>query len=530
MQQQQQRPDSFNYSELIEEAKDLIRGSWRFRWQAVLLAWIVCLPSWWFVLTMPDIYKASGRLYIDSEDSLRPLLRGLTIESDLLDDVNVMLKSILSRPTLEKIASRSGFDLGDSEAVQEEDLITRLGEQIDVTLDRNQILEISVDHSNRGVALAVVSVLIDEFVEGLLGSSRSDTKSAQDFLGKKLQEYEALLAEAEARLADFKKRNIGQMPGERGGYYDRLQSEMRALETLNSKIRLVKRRRDDLQAQMIGEAPVFGLMSSPAGSGSVTSPQIQQLEAQLTDLRLSYTDAHPDVIRIKELLESLREEEASRRPNSPVPDTPIVDRNPVYQQMKMAFNQADIELSQLTAQRADQEKIVKNLRQKIDTIPEIEAELTRLNRNYDVNKVQHDELLGRLEQARLSEDAERSSSALKFRVIDPPIVTPLPVGPNRALFFSAGLLLAIAGGLGFAGLRSIASPVFYSSHKLERRFGRPVLGTITKANTIEEQSRARRNTAMLSIVLAGLIGCYGSLLVFERSGVQLMSRLIGMIG
>ena len=112
--------------------------------------------------------------------------------------------------------------------------------------------------------------------------------------------------------------------------------------------------------------------------------------------------------------------------------------NPVYQQMKMQFNQAELELSQLNTRRAGQAQIVKNLREKIDTIPEIEAQLTRLNRSYDVYRSQYGELLGRLEQARLSEDAEKSTKSLKFRVIDPPSVTAEPVSTNRKLLVTGG--------------------------------------------------------------------------------------------
>lgn len=530
MQQQRQGRQVLDLSEIVEEIKDFLRGAWRYRWEAILSAWVICLVGWGLVLSMPDVYRASSRLHIDTDDSLQPLLAGMAIESNLLDDVNVMLKSIISRPTLEKIAAKSGFDLGNSDPAEIEALIKRLGESLEIELDREQVLEISIEHTNASVAYAVVDVLIDIFVEDLMGTTRSDTQSAQDFLEKKLVEYEALLADAEQRLADFKKRNLGQMPGERGGYYARLQGEMQALQELDSRIRLARQRRDALQSQMAGEEPTFGVVDNGSRGGSATSPQIATLEAELTQLRLSYTDSHPDVIRVKELLADMRAEAAATQSGTRLPPTSIVDQNPVYQQMKIQFSQAELELSQLQIQRADQSRIVENLRTKIDTIPEIEAELTKLNRNYDVYQAQYNELVQRLEKARLSEDVEQSNTGLNFKLIDPPSVGSAPVGPQRALLATVALIFATLVGAGFAALRNIMSPVFYSAHKLERLFGVSVIGTVKRFQAPDDIAKARVGSVMLSITVGALIACYGFIVVFDQASAQFASRIVNLIG
>ena len=79
-------------------------------------------------------------------------------------------------------------------------------------------------------------------------------------------------------------------------------------------------------------------------------------------------------------------------------------------------------------------------------MPEVEAELSRLDRDYEVNKRQYDTLLERLESAKISEQAEQSSENVKFRVIEPPTVPLKPSGPNRILLNSMVLLLALGSG------------------------------------------------------------------------------------
>lgn len=510
-----------NFSELIDEIKHLISGCWRFRWQAISLAWIICVASWSFIFTLPDVYQASTRLYIDTHGSLRPLLQGLAVNSNLLDEVEVMVKTITSRPSLEKIAAQSGMDMQVQDSAGMDTLVKRLREDISINLGRNQMLEISFEEPDPRMAKSVVAILIDVFVEGLLGTNRSDTESAQEFIEEKLEEYERFLSAAETRLAAFKKRNVGQMPGEQGGYYQRLQSEMEKLASLESRLKLATQRRDGLQSQMVGETPVFGLMTSGEQTMAIDSRQIMELEAQLIELSLQYTDSHPDIIRIKALLESLRADLAKQRSGRISPDVAPLDMNPVYQEMKIQFSQAELEAAYLSTEWNDQKQLVDKLRKKIDTLPEIEAELTRLNRNYDVNKAQYDALLRRLETARLSEDAEESRSSIKFRIIDPPTVASSPVGPDRLLLVTLALVAGIAAGAALAIFRGFAEPVFCSSKKLERQYGVPVLGAIMWRRSPAERWQARKRVGIFSVCVLGLIVCYLAVVFFDQSGVLL---------
>ena len=64
-------------------------------------------------------------------------------------------------------------------------------------------------------------------------------------------------------------------------------------------------------------------------------------------------------------------------------------------------------------------------------VPQIDAELAQLNRDYDVVRRQYEAMVARREKAALSEDVDATRLA-QFRIIDPPRVSPQPVFPNRA--------------------------------------------------------------------------------------------------
>ena len=96
--------------------------------------------------------------------------------------------------------------------------------------------------------------------------------------------------------------------------------------------------------------------------------------------------------------------------------------NPVYQQLKVQASDSRLAVSSLKIQLEEQQRTVNELKGSMDAIPQVEAELSRLNRDYLVTKDRYTSMVERRESARLSEEAVQDSSDISFRVIDPPIV------------------------------------------------------------------------------------------------------------
>jgi polysaccharide chain length determinant protein (PEP-CTERM system associated) len=182
-----------------------------------------------------------------------------------------------------------------------------------------------------------------------------------------------------------------------------------------------------------------------------------------------------------------------------------LDMNPVYQNMKISLSQADAELAELRGQISAQEQAVASLRGKVDAIPEVEAELLRLTRDYEVNKKQYDELLQRLESARISEQADQSTEDVKFRVIEPPAVPLTPSGPKRALLSGLVLLLALGAGLALAFILQQVRPVFSTRDALRQVTGLPVIGAVTAAVVESFVPWYRRQAALVGGALLALV-------------------------
>ena len=161
---------------------------------------------------------------------LQPLLKGLSVDINPQDEINVMSRILLSRENLLTVIRETDMDLGADTPEAREALVSRLADGIQINgvgagKDRpTNIYEISYQSQSAEQAFKVVFNLLNSLIENTLNSGRLDTARAEEFLNEQIQDYEQRLIKSEERLAEFQKKNVGFMPDEKGGYYARLRA------------------------------------------------------------------------------------------------------------------------------------------------------------------------------------------------------------------------------------------------------------------------------------------------------------------
>lgn len=493
--------------EQVLQLRLYLSGMWKYRWYGIATSWIVCVAIWTFVYFKPDVFEASGKIQIDMDSMLKPILRGLAVESDQSGTISLMTRRLMSRPMLEKIVRETDLGLGITSDVQMEYLLDHLRRTIDIQKPKSNdrqdradsIVTISYRDPNPKLAYSVVKKVIDTLVENTLGANRTDTDIAHSFLEGQIKEYEKRLLDAEQKLADFKKKNVGLMPGQGGGYYARLQSTSDTLRQIESDLEVAKNKVRILQSQIQQEI-----------SRSVTlsyDKKIKEHEDKLNSLLLQFTENHPDVQAEKSIIESLNKNKQDAI-NNAVNNTNVgsddqnLQLNPVYQNLQIALKEAEINVSNIEAKRIEQKNIIKDLQKQVDTVPEVEAQLARLNRDYEVTKAKYSELVSRLDSARISSQAEKTSEDIVFKVIEPPIVPIIPVGPKRLLLNSAAILAGFASFIAITFLILQLKPVFLTKKELTNVTGLPVLGSVTLV--LDAGTKIRKRKERFVMILLGM--------------------------
>lgn len=522
--------------ELFQLLRTELRGAWRYRWHAVIVAWIVCILGWGAVLTMPDIYEARAQVFVDADSRLADVIGQVGVAPGVGSRVYVVRQAMLGRPQLERVARETDLDLRARTPEEKDFLITSLREKIGVSSGRTSesanLYTITFNDRDRDMAVSVVQTLLNTFVEDVLKLKEQGTEDVTVYLEDQLTYYSQLLSKAEIDLADFKKQYVGLLPGESGGLFERIQAEMENLKKLKSDLQIQEERRLELRRQLQSDTPYLpeGADQSTGapvpGSGAENS--IASLEARKASLLLSYTERHPDVVAINEQLEQLylkREEARSALANSGSMDGVANATNPVYQSVQIALNETGVRIAGLRSQVNQSEAVVRQLNNQVNTIPEVEAKYTELTRNYDQYRSLYNELLLRKERERMGNVGE-DRDVVSFNIIDPPAASFEPVAPKRILLLFGVLIFGLGGGGAIAYIMHHLNPVFHDPKTLRDITGRPVLGAVSMT-WLERRKIARRlDFSSFTIATASLIITFVVTLVLNEQLVGLVHTII----
>ena len=527
-----------NLQEMIAEITDHIRGMWRFRWYAVVISWLVAVLGWYSIYTMPSIYEASARVSVDTNSLLPALTQGLTARENLMSEVELVSEALLTRPNLQAVARETDLDLRADTTQEMELLITGLQQRVRIAGGRDKIFTISYNDADRGKARDVVASLLNTFVESSLGAQGDDADMTERALAMEIENHEQRLLQAEADLAEFKKRNLGYMPDDGVDYYTRLQGALSKVRETEQQIRLIRQKRNEISRQLEGEEPVFGLMPSTpqqAIANCSHAGNLVQLKSQLSELLVDFTEKHPRIVMLRETIATIEEQcttELAADSGAPTVDlaTQSLDLNPVYQDLRLQHSNAEVELAALQEQYSASQREVERLRSDVDKISQVEIDLKRLNRDYGVVEDRHQELLRRWETLKSKQRLDPVTDQVQFNILEPPFAPAKPVAPYRPTLLIMALILSIGAGAAVAfGLNQLR-PVFYTRHSVSRVAGLPVLGSVSMLMSPDDIVVRKRMTmvwagATLSLFLLAVV-----VVVFERPVSLTLRTMLDGVG
>jgi polysaccharide chain length determinant protein (PEP-CTERM system associated) len=511
----------------VREIFDLLifylNGLWRRRWIVLLGAWAVAVPGWLVVASMPSIYQSSSRIYVDTSSVLQPLLRGIAVQSDLQTQVVLMTQTLLSRPNLEAVARKTDYDLSATTDAEMEALLSSIQSRTRILSNKQDVFSISFDDTDPQRARDVVEALLTIFVESNLGQSRKDLDTAEEFIDRQIAEYEARLEEAENKLSRFKQDHIDIALGGDGGYLGHANAAAMRMKQLEQDLSVAIAQRNLLRQELASIPAILPAALTNIGPPDDTESRIVELEAELRTLLSQYTEKHPDVVTAKRKLDALlaKQEETRLALEKAGPADPGVgavtygESNPVYDQVKLRLIEMETQIEDLRQRAAAAGAQAEALASKAEEVPRVEAELQKLNRDYNIVKSHHDELLARRESARMSRNRDNLGQEVQYRMIDPPIVANEPIGPNRPLFLNLVAAVAISSGLGLAIVLTILDASFSTLADLRRYTEIPVLGAVSDTRSGKKLARGFSGNLALGSGFAILIVVLAVLHVVE---------------
>ncbi|MFT7461003.1 MAG: polysaccharide chain length determinant protein (PEP-CTERM system associated), partial [Planctomycetota bacterium] len=480
--------------ELAEQLRAQLWIVIHHRYVALITAVIICCIGWVSIEFIPDKYQAETKVYLDTQSVLKTLLQGLTLADNMREQsAEVMQRTLITRPNMQKVILETDINLHINGPKETERMVVGLMEDIEINSvsllkERNNssnLYRISYANQDPELAKDVIVVLLNIFVESILGQSRKDAQDAGEFLDDQIGEYQKRQYEAEERLKLFKQQNLGVMPEEGRTQYQKIVELDSKIEVTDLSLVETENRIVELKRQ------IKLLVTSASGLNTETGNmlphpldiRIAEMEKKLDELKLQYTENHPDVVNTKLALEQLRQRKEENQQQVSGNTEKTVDSNvlslPLYQDLNVLLSEAQSEAVALRtrANRYEQQRAEKG--GLLKTLSEVEAELANLNRDYSINKKMYEDLVIRRESSNLSAKADQTGDKLQFKIIEPPRTPLIPVSPNRILLTTVVLLLALGGGFGIAILFEQLNPTFYTRSQLSESMDIPVIGSVS---------------------------------------------------
>lgn len=402
------------------------------------------------------VYTSQAFVLVDQPKVSDKLLLPM-ISDDMYTRLLTLQEQILSRSRLEPIIDQLGlYNEGSGAKASMADKVQRLRASIEVKTIRPEGrvpsgFYILASTDNPLTSQRICTAVLSMFMAENLKAHHQNATGTSEFLTAQLQESKSKLDEHDAKLADFKKKYLGQLPTDEQRNLEMLTATRTRLEAVNQDLSQVQ------QQKIIQESMLSQQLNSRRAVQSGPDPtdlqgQLTTLQAQLVSLQSRYTDDHPDVQKAKAQVEALqRQLKASKTANGEAPpkNDALAD-TPEIRQTRVSLRLTEESIRSKRAEQAHLEDQVRSLQSSLQLSPVVEEQYKALTRDYESALQFYNELLNRKTQSEMATDLERRQEGEQFNVMDAPDLPVKPSYPDRLKFGLSGLGAGLVLGIGLA--------------------------------------------------------------------------------
>lgn len=527
---------------------------------------VISILSIVLAVVLPSVYRSMATILIEEQEIPSDLVRS-TVTTFADQRIQVISQRIMTRSNLLELINK--FDLYSKErkSKSEERVLEKMRESIRVEpLSANVIdkrngmpslatiaFTLSFDNDNPALAQKVANELTSLFLKENIKSRTESAQNATLFLTEEAKRLRDKINDTQTKLAAFKEKNLNQLPQVTQLNQQELTSLSTQLLTIDSQERSLNERTFYLEGELSQIDPHSMAMGANGARVYDSKDRLKLLESQFPSMQATYSASHPDVVKIKREIESLRKQTGNKTDfnklnvelttkktqlssalkqysdkhpdvlrlqkqvatlEKSLSDTRVEDishgdiqpDNPAYITLKAQLESIHAELNslKLTREKLTQksEDIRKNLRQ----APLVEKEYIDLLQDLDNNNLRYREVSARKMEAEISQQLEVERKGERFTLIDPPQEPLEALSPNRPAIFFLGFVFAIAGGFASVFLAEMLGATVNSEKTITQLLGVAPLASIPYLESMEEQAGAsKRRYIIIGITLLIII-------------------------
>jgi len=496
--------------------EELLRLLWNRRYILIGAALLGTLGAVALATQLKNLYRSETMVLVIPQRISEKYVQQ-TVPMRIEDRLRSIEEETLSRTRLEKVINDFGLypELRGRKTMEE--IVAQMRPNITADTVRDDAFKVSFVSPQPRTAMIVADRLAQMFIEENLRNKGEVNQKTDEFLESRLEDARRRLQEHENKLKAFRQRYSNELPQQLESNLQQLRNTQNQIQALNESIDKEKDRRVTLEKTLADTLAGTGEPSTAAETKTVetTVDKLDRAKAELREMETRLKPEYPDVIAKKRMIANLEKqiqlEAAAGAGAAPPPKNAAAD---LLRQTRAKGIQADIDKidQQIAQKQLDVDRLksaAADYQRRVDSVPGHESEYTALMRDYDTLNTIYKNLLGKREEAQMSNDLDREQAGEQFKVLDPARLPQKPYSPNRirivAMGFGAGLVL----GLALAGLLEYRDTSLRTEDEIVKMLVLPVVAAIPVLTSTAERRRHRRNlvltTAASLLVVAGAV-------------------------
>ena len=347
-----------------------------------------------------------------------------------------------------------------------------------------EMFYLGVTDSTPDRAQRLANRVAQDFVDENLKEQSARAENSADILQQRVAESQKRIGDLESQLTQKKKNYIGRLPDQIGANVQMVNGARQQFESLSIQIRAQQDQLSILDGQldaMRQGTGAEGMTSAAIAASQAAQRHLDELQAQLAaDRALTYTDKHPEIVRLQEEIKQARADIAASKADQPSNREEMLKADPLYRQKLQERELARVHLKELQASAANAQAQIGSYQSRVEAAPVVEQELASLQREYDLERDHYKDITAELQRARNTEDLTKKQGGERFSILYPADYPRQPIEPQPLKVMGVAVVLGLVLGAGAALGREFLDRAVYDSRALQNEFEVPVLGEIPR--------------------------------------------------
>ena len=528
------------------QIKQLIR---RRKKSFITIFLLVFITGLVIAIALHPIYKSEAMISFNDQE-----IPENYVQSALNEYVEARIEKInqqvLSRPRLQKIVEDLNLFSETNNQANTYEIIEKFRENINLEMivsemqskpgGKNLSFTVAFNLSYEGrdpeTVQRVTDKLANLYVEEDTKRKQRVVSATTEFLQVELERLKENIDLQEKKISEFKKKHLRELPSDINSNIQRVTRFERELEVAEMQLRSLYEKKLFLESQLATVEPLSPIVIEGDKIATNPSQRLKELNIQLTKLKSTYSDRHPDIKKLKREIKELESQvqnsdmsiEKVKRmrqlENQLVslesklglehPDVKATKKeiavleeeinnsmtetaqlkiseekpdNPAYISLMTQVNAINLEIQAIQEDKKNIIKSIDKYQRIIQKAPALEKELNSLTRDYEASKSKYQEILNELMAARVAKEIEGKQQGERFVIASPAILPTKPYKPNRLAIILIGFVIAIGASFIFSAFQESIDDSISTAGQLKQIIGAPVLTSISYITSDREK-------------------------------------------